>query len=265
MPTRVAAAAKAYLASPDAAAVSALQRAVESPRQEFFRRLNLAPGATAQIVAMRRDLLERRRSGARLGRSRPDASAGVVVQPRLPGAAPHRLADAGRHPGKDHRTTRPCTRSRAGTTCAAASIPTDRRCFAFFHPSLIDEPLIFVEVALMRDIPDSIQSLLQEAPKNGDAEREADDGSVLLDLQLPGRPARHLVRQFPDQAGGRGPGEGARQPEDLRDALADAAVCRVARRARWPRTAGSLAHAVERERCAVLDDPAGSTPMARRP
>ena len=50
-------AAKAYLASPDAAAVSALQQAVESPRQEFFRRLNLAPGATAQIVAMRRDLL----------------------------------------------------------------------------------------------------------------------------------------------------------------------------------------------------------------
>jgi malonyl-CoA decarboxylase len=31
--------------------------------------------------------------------------------------------------------------------------PTDRRCFAFFHPSLIDEPLIFVEVALIGDIP----------------------------------------------------------------------------------------------------------------
>ena len=35
--------------------------------------------------------------------------------------------------------------------------PTDRRCFAFFHPSLIDEPLIFVEVALTREIPASIQ------------------------------------------------------------------------------------------------------------
>ena len=31
--------------------------------------------------------------------------------------------------------------------------PADRRCFAFFHPSLIDEPLIFVEVALTRDMP----------------------------------------------------------------------------------------------------------------
>ena len=30
--------------------------------------------------------------------------------------------------------------------------PTDRRLFAFFHPSLVDEPLIFVEVALTDDI-----------------------------------------------------------------------------------------------------------------
>ena len=29
----------------------------------------------------------------------------------------------------------------------------DRRCFAFFHPALPDEPLIFVEVALVRGIP----------------------------------------------------------------------------------------------------------------
>ena len=40
--------------------------------------------------------------------------------------------------------------------------PSDRRCFGFFHPSLIDEPLIFVEVALTREIPASIQSLLTE-------------------------------------------------------------------------------------------------------
>ncbi|HZT50119.1 MAG TPA: malonyl-CoA decarboxylase N-terminal domain-containing protein, partial [Hyphomicrobiaceae bacterium] len=53
----LAGAAQAYLANPEPAAVAALQRAAESPRQEFFRRLNLAPGATAQIVAMREDLL----------------------------------------------------------------------------------------------------------------------------------------------------------------------------------------------------------------
>jgi malonyl-CoA decarboxylase len=38
--------------------------------------------------------------------------------------------------------------------------PADRRCFAFFHPALTDEPLIFVEVALTTSIPESIAPLL---------------------------------------------------------------------------------------------------------
>jgi len=40
--------------------------------------------------------------------------------------------------------------------------PSDRRCFAFFHPQLIDEPLIFVEVALTHGAPSSIGALLAE-------------------------------------------------------------------------------------------------------
>ena len=40
--------------------------------------------------------------------------------------------------------------------------PADRRCFAFFHPSMPDEPLIFVEVALNKGIPRSVQALLAE-------------------------------------------------------------------------------------------------------
>jgi len=38
--------------------------------------------------------------------------------------------------------------------------PPDRRCYAFFHPALVDDPLIFVEVALTRDIPDAIAPIL---------------------------------------------------------------------------------------------------------
>ena len=38
--------------------------------------------------------------------------------------------------------------------------PRDRRCYAFFHPALVDDPLIFVEVALTRDIPDAIAPIL---------------------------------------------------------------------------------------------------------
>ena len=40
--------------------------------------------------------------------------------------------------------------------------PADRRCFAFFHPAMPDEPLIFVEVALTQGTPNSIQRILLE-------------------------------------------------------------------------------------------------------
>jgi malonyl-CoA decarboxylase len=40
--------------------------------------------------------------------------------------------------------------------------PVDRRCYAFFHPALVDEPLIFVEVALTEAIPGAIAPLLAE-------------------------------------------------------------------------------------------------------
>src|SRR5205085_9602615 len=38
--------------------------------------------------------------------------------------------------------------------------PPDRRCYAFFHPALVDDPLIFVEVAFTREIPRAIAPIL---------------------------------------------------------------------------------------------------------
>ena len=159
--------AQAYLSSPDTAAVARLQRAVESPRHEFFRRLNLAPGATAQIVAMRRDLLAADdptlasldrdlmhllaswfNRGFLVLRPIDWHTPAVILEKIIAYEAVHEIQ------GWDDLRRR--------------LDPADRRCFAFFHPSLIDEPLIFVEVALMSDMPDSIQSLLREAPKNGE-------------------------------------------------------------------------------------------------
>src|SRR5207302_11235099 len=43
--------------------------------------------------------------------------------------------------------------------------PPDRRCYAFFHPALVDEPLIFVEVALTGDIADAIAPILASPPE----------------------------------------------------------------------------------------------------
>ena len=163
----VARAAQAYLSSRDPAAVAKLQRAVESPRHEFFRRLNLAPGATAQIVAMRRDLLAADdptlaaldrdlmhlltswfNRGFLVLRPIDWHTPAVILEKIIAYEAVHEIQ------GWDDLRRR--------------LDPADRRCFAFFHPSLIDEPLIFVEVALMSDMPDDIQSLLREAPKNGE-------------------------------------------------------------------------------------------------
>ena len=168
---RVAHAAKAYLAHPEPSAVAALQRAVESPRQEFFRRLNLAPGATAEIVAMRRDLIEVGDPAlALVDRDLMHLLAswfnrGFLVLRRIDWQTPAAILEKIIEYEAVHEI-------KGWDDLRRRLDPADRRCFAFFHPSLIDEPLIFVEVALTTDIPDSIQSLLAEEPKNGDAEEK---------------------------------------------------------------------------------------------
>ena len=47
-------------------------------------------------------------------------------------------------------------------------LDSDRRCFAFFHPRMPDEPLIFVEVALVSGMADNVQVLLDEHAPEGD-------------------------------------------------------------------------------------------------
>src|SRR3984893_4311485 len=54
---RLKAACKAYMDIPSASHLSMLAQAVESPRRELFRRLNLAPDGTSRLVEMRADLL----------------------------------------------------------------------------------------------------------------------------------------------------------------------------------------------------------------
>jgi malonyl-CoA decarboxylase len=146
--------------------MSALQAAIESPRQEFFRRLNLAPGATAEIVAMRLDLLESMPGEPALARVEVDLkhllsswfNRGFLVLRRIDWQTPAAILEKIIAYEAVHEI-------QGWDDLRRRLDPTDRRCFAFFHPSLIDEPLIFVEVALMNAIPDSIHSVLDEAPK----------------------------------------------------------------------------------------------------
>ncbi|GBG02417.1 malonyl-CoA decarboxylase [Azospira sp. I13] len=50
-------------------------------------------------------------------------------------------------------------------------LDSDRRCYAFFHPRMPAEPLIFVEVALVNKLSDSVQHLLDEDAPTADPHR----------------------------------------------------------------------------------------------
>ena len=164
--TEVAAAAGVYLKAPDPTSLARLQHAVESPRQEFFRRLNLAPGATRYIVGMRRDLLGMLKDNPDLKLVDDDLkhllyswfNRGFLMLKRIDWSTPAALLEkiiayeaVHQINGWDDLRRRLDVR--------------DRRCFGFFHPALIDEPLIFVEVALTDEISGAIGPLLHDPAK----------------------------------------------------------------------------------------------------
>jgi len=161
-PTRMEEAIAAWHERPSNATAAELHAASEPRRQELFRRLNLAPGGTAALVRMREqlmDVLAHRHDD--LGAVDDDFvhlfsswfNRGFLVLRRIDWSTPaivlekiiryeavHEISDWGD------------LRRRID--------PPDRHCYAFFHPALVDEPLIFVEVALTRDIPDAIAPIL---------------------------------------------------------------------------------------------------------
>lgn len=158
-------AARAYLKLPSDAALARLQKALESPLQEFFRRLNLAPGATADIVAMRTDLLRLLKNDPELTVVDTDLchlfyswfNRGFLVMRRIDWQTPAAILEKIIAYEAVHEIT-------GWEDLRRRLDPTDRRCFAFFHPSLIDDPLIFVEVALMQQVPAAIAPILKAPP-----------------------------------------------------------------------------------------------------
>lgn len=152
-----------YRAADDAKAILALHKAAEPRRQEVIRRLNLAPCGTEALVRIREELTRH------LG-SHPDLAAldadfvhlfsswfnrGFLVLRRIDWTTPANILEKiiryeAVHTIRDWNDLR------------RRLVPTDRRCFAFFHPQLIDEPLIFVQVALAKDTPAAIGTLLAE-------------------------------------------------------------------------------------------------------
>lgn len=165
---------KAYKAKSNKRTYRAFATACEPRRQELARRLNQVPGATGQLVAMRKDLLA-------MMNDRPDLepldvdfkhlfsswfNRGFLVLRPINWESPADILEKIIAYEAVHAID-------SWDDLRRRLKPSDRRCFGFFHPAMADEPLIFVEVALTRGVPNSIQGLLADDRSYIEAE-EAD-------------------------------------------------------------------------------------------
>ncbi len=161
-PKAVLEAAAAYAGESNAQNLIKLTRATESPRQELLRRLNRAPEGTKTILGMRREilkLLDKRRDLAALDYDIRHLlsswfNPGFLKMHRVDWNSPALVLEKIIHHEAVHAID--------GWDDLRRRLQPDRRCFAFFHPQLPDEPLIFVEVALVSEIPDAIGPLVDK-------------------------------------------------------------------------------------------------------
>jgi malonyl-CoA decarboxylase len=147
--------------TPDSTAAARLHVLAEPRRQELIRRMNLAPQGTSQLVAMREDLLTALDEDPSLAAVDADFrhlfaswfNRGFLGLQRIDWSTPAHILEKIIQYEAVHAIT-------SWDDLRLRLEPADRRCFAFFHPALPDEPLIFVEVALTTDVPSSIAPLL---------------------------------------------------------------------------------------------------------
>lgn len=160
-PAALAAAVEAWRERPDSRTALRLHRVSEPRRQELLRRLNRAPGGTLALVEMREDLLDGLGARSELSEVDDDFShlfnswfnRGFLMLRRIDWTSPaHLLEKIIRYEAVHAIDGFEDLRRRLA--------PSDRRLYAFFHPALSDDPLIFVEVALTTDLPNSIDAIL---------------------------------------------------------------------------------------------------------
>lgn len=165
----------AYHESRDEEDLQVLFDACEPLRQELLRRLNLTSGGTFDLVRMREDLLGQMHEHPEFQAINADFAhlfgswfnRGFLILKRIDWNTPAVILEKiiryeAVHEIHDWNDLRRRLDAR------------DRRCFAFFHPAIGDEPLIFVEVALYKGLPDQIQSILVSDKYDVDDPESAD-------------------------------------------------------------------------------------------
>lgn len=164
-PDAVLSAAKQYAKAPTAEHLAALTAEVEPPRQELLRRINRAPGGTAMLLSMRNDLLALRKSNPELAAVDADFlhllsswfNPGFLRLERVDWQSSAALLEK--------LIQHEAVHAIVGWEDLRRRVQSDRRCYAFFHPQLAGEPLIFVEVALVSEMADAIAPLIAAQPE----------------------------------------------------------------------------------------------------
>ena len=170
-PKRLAEAVDAWREDPTPETAAALSAASEPRRQELIRRFALAPDGMAALMRMREALLKLLPDNRSLKVVDDDFAhlfsswfnRGFLVLRPIDWTTPANVLEKiiryeAVHEIRDWEELRRRVE------------PADRRCFAFFHPRLVDEPLIFVEVALTRSMPATVSEVLDPGRKPIEAE-----------------------------------------------------------------------------------------------
>lgn len=156
-------AANAYQEQATAKNYKLLSAAAEPRRQELLRRLNEAPGATLELVRMRNDLLKLLSEHPELKSLDIDFvhlfrswfNRGFLTLMPIDWDTPANILEKIIEYEAVHTIN-------DWSELKRRLLPPDRRCYAYFHPAILEEPLIFVEIALCKGVPNSIQELLAE-------------------------------------------------------------------------------------------------------
>ncbi|TDP00478.1 malonyl-CoA decarboxylase domain-containing protein [Marinomonas balearica] len=162
-PVAVGKALQAYQEQPSKKTYLRYMAAVEPRRQELVRRLNQVSGATRKLVNMRADLLRLKGTSDTLAALDLDFrhlfvswfNRGFLVLRPINWETPAYILEKIIAYEAVHAID-------SWDDLRRRMQPEDRCCFAFFHLSMPDEPLIFVEVALTQGIANSVQDVLSD-------------------------------------------------------------------------------------------------------
>lgn len=165
----VVAAAQQYQESTTGEHLMRLSKAIEAPRVKLFRRMNMAPNATPTLVKMRGELLRLRKTHPDLQVVEADLkqlfiswfNRGFLQLSVIDWQSPAAVLERIIRYESVHAIT--------GWDDLRSRLSDNRMCFAFFHPTMPDDPLVFVEVAITAGTPAAIGPIIEKTNEPSDA------------------------------------------------------------------------------------------------